>query len=374
MPFPRLLPISMGALLLLGACTSTKTPPTREGPASAATAPQASYAFQQGDHILRNFRFDSGASLDLRMHYRTLGTLRKNAQGNAINAILIMHGTTGSSTQFAATYFANELYGPGQPFDITKYYLIFPDDIGHGQSSKPSDGMKAAFPRYGYEDMVRAEYLLVSEGLGVNRLRLVFGTSMGGMHTWLWGERYPDFMDALMPMASLPEQISGRNRAWRKLISDAVRNDPQWNGGNYTTQPQSLRTVAQMMWLMGDNPVRRYQSLPTGAQVDQALDAYVANFVNRFDANDVLYAFESSRDYVPERDLEKIKAPLLAINTVDDLINPGELGILERQIKRVPRGRAINLPLTEQTRGHGSHTYASIWKQYLIDFLKETER
>jgi homoserine O-acetyltransferase len=368
------------ACALLTACTSAAVTPPQPSTAAVPAATQPAQAarsvfpFVHGDFTLPAFRFATGDTLDLRLHYRTLGTLQKDARGNATNAILILHGTTGTGAQFEAAYFANELFPPGQPFDTGKYFLIFPDGIGHGGSSKPSDGLHARFPRYGYEDMVRAQHDLLTRGLGVNHLRLVFGTSMGGMHTWLWGERYPDFMDALMPMGSVPEQISGRNRAWRRLIIDAIRNDPQWRNGDYTRQPPALRTAATMMYLMAENPIRRYNAAPTLAQADAALDAYIATFLTRNDANDVLYAFEASRDYDPAPGLEKITAPLLAINTFDDLINPGELGILERQITRVPHGRALNLPLSPQTRGHGSHTYAAIWKQYLVDFLKETER
>ena len=214
----------------------------------------------------------------------------------------------------------------------------------------------------------------MTEGLGVNHLRLVMGTSMGGMHTWMWGERYPDFMDALMPLASLPTQIAGRNRAWRRVVIDAIRGDPDWKGGNYTTQPQSLRTAAQMLWLVGSNPIRRQTEAPALADADRVLDAYVANYLKTGDANDILYALEASRDYDPAPALEKIKAPLVAVNSADDIINPPELQILEREIKRVPNGRAIVLPLSDRTAGHGSHTVAALWKDHLSALLKSTER
>ena len=329
----------------------------------------------EGDFVIRNFRFTSGETLpELRIHYRTLGTPRKDAQGAVRNAVLIMHGTGGTGGQFTGRNFAGELFGPGQPLDAAKYFIILPDDIGHGGSSKPSDGLRAKFPRYGYVDMVTAEHRLVTEGLGVNRLRLVMGTSMGGMHTWMWGGMYPGFMDALMPLASLPTQIAGRNRAWRRVVIDAIRNDPEWKNGEYTAQPQSLRTAAQMLWLVGSNPVRRQRDAPTVADADRVLEAYVANYMKTGDANNILYALEASRDYDPGPGLEKITAPLVALNTADDIINPPELQILEREITRVSKGRAIVLPLSERTAGHGTHTMAAVWKEHLVALLAETER
>lgn len=328
----------------------------------------------EGDHVVKNFRFTSGEVLpELKLHYRTLGTPRRDATGIVRNAVLIMHGTGGTGGQFLGASFAGELLGPGQPLDAAKYFIILPDDIGHGGSSKPSDGLRAAFPRYGYVDMVEAEHRLVTEGLGINRLRLVMGTSMGGMHTWMWASRYPDMMDALMPLASLPAQISGRNRVWRRTVIDAIRGDPEWKEGTYTAQPQSLRTAAQMLWLVGSNPILRQKQAPTLADADRVMEQYVASYVKTGDANDILYALEASRDYDPAPGLEKIVAPLLAINSADDIINPPELGILEREIARVRRGRAITLPLSDRTAGHGTHTLAALWKEHLIVLLAETE-
>jgi homoserine O-acetyltransferase/O-succinyltransferase len=327
----------------------------------------------EGDYIIRDFKFASGETLpELRLHYRTLGKPHKDAQGKTTNAVLIMHGTTGSGAQFIRPEFAGELFGKDQPLDATTFFIVLPDGIGHGKSSKPSDGMHAKFPRYGYLDMIEAQYRLLTEGLGVNHARLVMGTSMGGMHTWLWGELHPDFMDALMPLASLPTQISGRNRAWRRMVTDTIRNDPAWNGGDYKTQPPSLRTAAEMLWFMSSNPVLRQKEAPTLAKTDEVLDKFVEQIVKTDDANDVLYAVEASRDYDPGPNLEKIRVPLLAINSADDLINPPELGILQREIKRVPHGRAIVMPLTDKTRGHGSHTIAALWKDQLVELLKET--
>ena len=329
----------------------------------------------EGDYTIRDFKFQSGETLpELRIHYRTLGKPQTDAQGKTTNTVLIMHGTTGSGAQFIRPEFAGELFGKDQPLDATKFFIVLPDGIGHGKSSKPSDSMHAKFPRYGYRDMIEAQYRLLTEGLGVNHARLVMGTSMGGMHTWLWGELYPDFMDALMPLASLPTQISGRNRGWRRIVIDAIRNDPAWNGGEYKTQPPSLRAAAEMLWFMSSNPVLRQKDAPTLAKTDEVLDKFVDGIVKADDANDVLYAVEASHDYDPGPGLEKIRAPLLAINSADDLINPPELGILEHEIKRVPHGRAMVIPLSDKTRGHGSHTIASLWKDELVKLLQETEK
>lgn len=327
----------------------------------------------EDDYTIRDFRFTSGETLpELKIHYRTMGKIDKDSSGKVTNAVLIMHGTTGNGGSLIRPEFAGELFGKDQPLDATKYFIILPDGIGHGKSTKPSDGMHAKFPRYGYIDMVEAEYRLLTNGLNVDHARLIMGTSMGGMHTWLWGEMHPDFMDALMPLASLPTQISGRNRGWRRMVIDAIRNDPAWNDGEYETQPPSLRTAAEMLWLMSSNPVLRQKESPTLAKTDENLDKFVDQIVKTDDANDVLYALEASHDYDPGPNLEKIRASLLAINSADDLINPPELGILEREIKRVPHGRAVVIPLSDKTRGHGSHTIAALWKDELVKLLKES--
>jgi homoserine O-acetyltransferase/O-succinyltransferase len=333
-------------------------------PASAAEVTP-----QPGTFVIQDFAFQSGEALpQLHLHYRTLGTLRRDAQGRASNAVLIMHGTGGSGTQFLRPEFS-ELFAAGAPLDAAKYFIVLPDAIGHGQSSKPSEGLHAKFPRYGYIDMITAQYRLVREGLQVDHLRLVMGTSMGGMHTWLWGGRYPQFMDALLPLASLPTQISGRNRVWRRIAIDAIRNDPGWREGEYTEQPRSLVIAQQLLFLMGSNPLLRQAQMPTRAASDAALDAAIAEAMRGTDANDLLYQLEASRDYDPGPALGQIQAPLLAINFADDLINPPELGILEREIKRVSKGRAITVPLSEQTRGHGTHTVAAVWQRYLVELL-----
>jgi homoserine O-acetyltransferase len=285
--------------------------------------------------------------------------------------VLVLHGTTGSSSQFLRPEFATEMFGPGQPLDAAKWYVIVPDNIGHGQSSKPSDGLRASFPRYGYLDMIEAQRRLLTDGLGVEHLRVVMGTSMGGMHTWLWGQVHPEAMDALVPLASLPSQISGRNRVWRRMIIDAIRHDPAWHNGEYSMQPPALRTALEVLYFMGSNPVHRLEEGSSLAAADRTLDHYVAERLRTHDANDVLYAVEASRDYDPGPGLGRIEAPLLAINFADDLINPPELGVLEREIERVPHGRAILVPTSRETVGHGTHTTAAAWKVDFVRFLEE---
>jgi homoserine O-acetyltransferase len=328
----------------------------------------------EGDFVIRDFRFKSGETLpEARIHYRTLGSPRRDQEGMVRNAVLILHGTGGTSGQFIRPEFAGELFGERQLLDASRYYIVIPDNLGHGKSSKPSDGLRAKFPRYGYGDMIEAQYRLLSDGLNINHLRLVMGTSMGGMHTWLWGEQHPEFMDGLMPLASLPMQISGRNRVWRRLSIDAIRTDPEWQNGEYSSQPRGLRIALEMSWLVGNNPVQRVKEAPTLAQADEAIDRYVNSRMRDTDANDYVYALQSSRDYDPGPNLEKIQAPLLAINFADDLINPPELGVLEKEIRRVKHGKAIVVPMSEKTRGHGTHTMPAIWKNYLAKFLKGTE-
>jgi len=345
-------------------------------PGEVAAGAEASYPPPvQGDFLLKDFRFASGESLpELRIHYRTFGTPRADAHGVVHNAVLILHGTGGSGASLVRAEFAGELFAAGQLLDAAKYFIVLPDGIGHGHSSKPSDGLHARFPHYGYRDMVEAQYRLLTEGLHVSHARLVMGTSMGGMHTWLWGEEHPQFMDALMPLASLPTQISGRNRAWRRVIIDAIRNDPAWQGGEYSSEPPSLRTALEMLWLVSSNPVLRQDEAPTLARADQALDTYVNDQMKSADANDLLYAVSASQDYDPGPALEKIEVPLIAVNSADDLINPPELKILEREIQRVPHGRAVVIPFSERTRGHGSHTVAVLWKRHLEELLKAPER
>jgi homoserine O-acetyltransferase/O-succinyltransferase len=322
----------------------------------------------EGDHVLHNFKFASGDTLpELRIHYRTLGKF------DGHNAVLILHGTGGSGAQFMSDAFAGVLFGPGQLLDAQKYFIVLPDGIGHGKSFKPSDGMHARFPRYAYDDMVEAQYRLLREKLGVDHLRLVLGTSMGGMHTWLWGEQHPRFMDALMPLASLPVQIAGRNRVMRAMIIDAIRGDPAWNGGEYTAQPRrALVAAIDVLLLMGSAPLPWQAQAPTRDAADKLYADMLQKRLATADANDMVYAFDASRDYDPSPKLESIEAPLVAVNSADDLINPPELGILEQEIKRVPHGRAVVIPLSDRTVGHGTHTVAAVWKQYLEELLKES--
>jgi homoserine O-acetyltransferase/O-succinyltransferase len=335
--------------------------------ASQWTVAAENPAGREGDFVLHNFKFRSGETLpEVRIHYHAWGTPGKD------NAVLIVHGTGGSGSSLIRPEFSGELFGPGQLLDAARYFVVLPDALGHGKSSKPSDGLHAKFPKYGYNDMVEAEYRLLTEGFGVKHARLIMGTSMGCMHTWMFGEQHPDFMDALMPLACLPTAMSGRNRVWRKVVIDAIRNDPAWNGGEYTKQPPALRTAVGMLWLMGSNPVLRQKEAPTRAKADEVLDACIAQYLPHDDANDLLYQVESSADYDPGPGLEKIEAPLYAVNSADDLVNPPELGILEKQIKRVPHGKAVVIPFSDQTRGHGSHTIAVLWKQYLQELLQSS--
>lgn len=329
----------------------------------------------QGDAVLRDFRFESGEVLpELRLHYRTLGTPRRDAAGVVRNAVLILHGTGGSGAGFLSEQFAGVLFKPGQLLDAARYFIILPDGIGHGQSSKPSDGLHARFPRYNYNDMVTAQYRLLTEGIGVNHLRLVMGTSMGGMQSWVWGEKYPDFMDALMPLASLPVQIAGRNRMMRRMVIDSIKNDPGWNKGEYKSQPRGLTAAIYTLLFMTSSPLQWQKQAPTRDAADRLFDDLVSRQLARADANDMLYAFDASRDYDPAPKLESIRAPLVAINSADDQVNPPELGILEREIKRVKRGRCVLLPISDRTRGHGTHSLPEIWKQHLAQLLEESEQ
>src|SRR3989441_2087797 len=328
----------------------------------------------EGDYVVKNFKFRSGETLaELRLHYTTLGKPVRNAEGRVTNAVLILHGTGGTGSQFLQPIFAGELFGPGQLLDINRYYIILPDGIGHGKSSKPSDGLHARFPQYDYDDMVAAHHQLLSEGLGVNHLRLVLGTSTGCMHSFVWGETYPDFMDALMPLACQPVQIAGRNRIWRKMTIDAIRNDPEWKNGEYTTEPRCAVQVAlDFLLIAGSAPLQMQRNYPTRDAADKYLDEFMGARGKGLDANDFLYAVDASRNYDPSPQLDKIKAPVMFVNSADDFINPPELGIAEREIKKVKNGKFVLLPITDLTRGHGTHTWAVNWQQYLAELLKES--
>lgn len=352
-------------------------PATAAAPATPADpAMIAGVATASGDFKIKDFAFASGEKLpELRIHFMTLGTARRDAQGHVTNAVIVLHGTTGSGQQFARKQFADELFGAGQPLDLSKYFVILPDDIGHGASSRPSDGLHAKFPHYGYADMVEAEHALVVDGLKVDHLRLVMGTSMGCMHTWMWAEKWPGMMDAAMPLACLPDQIAGRNREWRKMVIDAIQQDPEWNSGEYPKQPRgALLAASHLLILAGSAPLADQKRLATRDVADAAVEKAEAEFVASHDANDVLYAVASSRDYDPSADLEKITAQVLFVNSADDFINPPELGIAEKEIKRVKRGKFVLIPASEQTHGHGTHTWGVFWKKDLQALLDSTAK
>ncbi len=338
---------------------------------ASAQTPAAYPAPVEGDFIARNFVFTTGDTLpELRLHYTTIGTPKDGGR----NAVLIMHGTGGSGRGFLSQGFAGRLFGPGQLLDATRYFIILPDAIGHGKSSKPSDGMRMKFPKYTYDDMVRGQYRLVTEGLHLSHLRLVMGTSMGAMHTWVWSYSYPDFMDALMPLASNPVEIAGRNRIMRQMIIDDIENDPDWKQGEYSAQPvRGLSSALHILMLMTSVPLQWQKDAPTRAQAEAMLKQRITRSLTTTDANDMIYAYEASREYNPLPHLEQIKAPLFAVNSADDQVNPPELGILDREIKRVPRGRYILIPISDQTRGHGTHSMPQIWGQYLAELLAASE-
>jgi homoserine O-acetyltransferase len=341
----------------------------------AAPAAPAIAAAVEGNCVLHDFRFGSGEVLpELRLHYTTLGTPVRDAAGVVGNAVLILHGTTGDGQGFRKETFAGQLFGPGQLLDTARYFLILPDGIGHGKSSRPSDGLHMRFPKYGYDDMVRGEHQMLTECLGVNHLRLVMGTSMGGMHTWVWGYTYPDFMDALLPLASLPVEIAGRNRMIRKMIVDSIESDPEWKQGEYKTQPRGLIEAIHVFLFLVSSPKDWQKEAPTRETAEALLDTLIQRYAKTLDANDMIYAFEASRDYNPLPHLGEIRAPLYAINSADDQVNPPELGILDEAIHRVPKGRYILLPITPETRGHGTHSLPAIWGKYLAELLAASER
>ncbi|HEY4150550.1 MAG TPA: alpha/beta fold hydrolase, partial [Chitinophagaceae bacterium] len=325
---------------------------------------------------IAGFEFESKEVLPaLNLHYATIGTPHKDKNGQVDNAVVIMHGTTGSHNNFLNATFGGHLFGPGQLLDAAKYFIILPDAIGHGKSGKPSDGLHMKFPKYTYNDMVKADYVLITQHLGVNHLRLVMGTSMGAMHTWVWGEMYPDFMDALMPLASLPVEIAGRNRIMRKMAIDLIEMDPAWKGGEYTSQPKvGLSGAISSLIFMSSSPLKMQQASPTREKAEETLARTRDRYLSSMDANDVIYAFDASRYYNPSPGLGKIKAPLFAVNSADDEVNPPELGIMETEIKKVPKGRYILLPITDQTAGHGTHSIPAVWGNYLEELLKASEK
>jgi homoserine O-acetyltransferase len=343
--------------------------------ASTSAFAQAYPAPVERDFVVRNFAFASGETLpELTLHYRTIGEPRKDADGVVRNGILILHGTGGTGTQFLGEGFAGRLYGRGQLYDAERYFIILPDNIGHGRSSKPSDGLRMKFPRYTYADMVRLQHRLVTEGLGLSHLHLVTGTSMGGMHTWMWGYMYPSFMDALVPLASNPVEIAGRNRVWRKLLVDAIVTDPTWKNGDYTDPPRGLASAIGFLMMATSVPLQWQKQNPTAQQADAWLAEQLANRIKNTDANDMIYYFRASEDYDPSRHLAEITAPLLAINSADDFVNPPELPMMQALIGQVTRGRFVLLPISDQTRGHGTHTLPAVWGAQLAEFLATVRR
>ena len=358
------------ALLALGVClTPALRAQTNPGAVSAPPG-RPVVAALGGAVTLRAFRFDSGGTLPaLRLHYRTLGRPRRDAAGVVRNAVLIVHGTGGAGTQFLGANFAGELFGPGQALDTTRYYIVLPDGVGHGQSSKPSDGLHARFPHYTYGDMVRAERRLLEEGLGVRHLRLVLGTSMGCMHAWVWGTTQPGYADALAPFACLPTQIAGRNRMLRRMAMDDIRLDPAWQGGEYQAQPPGLTAALELLFVMGSAPLVQQAQAPTQRAADSVITTFLTSRRASTDANDFLYQFDASRDYDPSALLDRVRVPVLAINSADDEINPPDLRIMERLIPRVPSARFVLIPAGPTTRGHGTHTQAAVWKAELTRFL-----
>ena len=338
-------------------------------PAIAAEYPKP----VEADYRIANFKFGAGETLPaLNLHYRTIGTPQRDASGVVRNAVLILHGTGGSGAGFLSQTFGGELFGAGQLLDATRYFIVLPDGIGHGKSSKPSDGLRAKFPKYTYDDMVRAQHALLVDGLKVNHLRLVLGTSMGAMHCWVWGEMYPDFVDGLVPLASAPTQIAGRNRVMRTMIMQSITSDPAWKNGDYTEQPrQGLVGALDILMMMTSSPLQWHKTAPTRDAADKWYQDQITSRLKSADANDMLYQYDASRDYDPSPNLEKITAAVLAINSADDVVNPPELGIMERLMPRVKRGRYVLIPTSDRTRGHGTHSLPAVWGEYLAEFMKQ---
>ena len=338
---------------------------------SAAVAVTAFAAFaadypapKEADWIARDFKFHTGETMpELRLHYTTIGVPTGQP-------VLVLHGSGGSAANMLTPAFAGELFGPGQPLDASKYYIIIPDGLGHGKSSKPSDGMKTAFPKYDYDDMVDAHYRLVTEGLGVKHLRLVIGNSMGGMHTWIWGVKYPDMMDALVPMASQPTAMAARNWMLQRMMLETIRNDPDYNGGQYTAQPRMMKYAINAYQIATGGGTLGYQTLaPTTAKADKMVDERLATSITA-DANDFVYQWEASHDYDPSAGMEKIEATLLAINAADDERNPPETGVTEAAIKRIKHGKLHLIPASTETRGHLTTGNARSYAQPLQELLQ----
>ncbi|MDM7954782.1 alpha/beta fold hydrolase [Blastomonas sp.] len=352
------------------------TPGSTPGPATGTGAVDYAAQLKQGDAILKDFSFGTGETMaELRMHYATLGTPRRDAQGRVTNAVMVLHGTGGSGLQFLQPQFAQELFGPGQPLDITRYYVILPDNIGHGKSSKPSDGLKMQFPAYDYTDMVKAQRRMLVEGLKVDRLRLVMGTSMGCMHGFVWGQVDPGFVQAMMPMACLPMPIAGHNRMWRKAAVEGIKADPVWAGGDYTAPPvMGLRVAASLLQVAGFAPLYLQKAFPTRDAADAYITQRIEASIKGIDANDIIYQVESSRNYDPSASVEQMTMPVTWINSSDDFINPWDYGVAEDFGERLPDGKYLLIKATDDTRGHSTHTWAKFWTDELVALLARSGR
>ena len=363
----------LAALAMQAAQPTPAAPPSGWGGMPAAAATKA-WPTREGEVILKDFRFRDGEALpQLRMHYTTLGQPHRNAAGVMDNAVMVLHGTGGDGKQFLRPQFADELYGPGQPLDIRKYWIILPDNVGHGKSSKPSDGLRMRFPKYDYDDMVEAQYRML-QGLGVTHLRLIFGTSMGCMHAFVWGEAHPTFVSALMPMACEPLEIAGLNRMWRQLAISGIEADPAWQSGNYRTEPtQGLRTAESLLFIAGSAPLYYQAQYPTRVAASAYAEDRVASGMKELDANDLIYQLDSSRNYNPWPRLEAITAPVMWINSADDFINPRNFQYPRTAVRRMKNARFRLIPETAETRGHGTHTWAKFWKAELISLLARSQ-
>lgn len=372
--YPRIPRILIAATLLFGLTAFSQTNSTVPAASPITTPAPAAWPTVDGTTVLPNFRFGTGETLpQLNLHYLTLGTPHRNSAGLVDNAILLLHGTGGNVHSLLNPLFSNVLFVPGAPLDITRYFLIFPDDIGHGQSSKPSDGLHAHFPAYDYDDMVRSQRMMLDE-MKIDHLRLILGTSMGCMQTFVWGETYPGFADALAPFACLPVPLAGRNRMMRYMAIEAIKQDPAWMGGEYKTEPkQGLHTADEMLFVMGSSPLQMQKAAPTRELAEKYVDDRLGRADAGTDANDLIFYVNASRNYDPSPHLDRITVPVLWINSADDYINPPELGIAEKMVMHMPHARFILLPISDATRGHGTHTVAAVWKDYLAEFLRETE-
>jgi homoserine O-acetyltransferase/O-succinyltransferase len=386
-PFMRL-PVSLAAVASSLLFSIAAQPQTMSMPSTAPAAtpnvasnaapnpaqPGPRWPTQDGWVTLPNFQFGSGETLPaLRLHYITLGTPHRNAAGHVDNAVLLLHGTGGDAHSLMNPLFSNVLFNPGAPLDIQKYFLILPDDIGHGQSSRPSDGLHAHFPAYDYDDMVRGQRLML-DAMHIDHLRLILGTSMGCMQSFVWGETYPGFMDALMPLACLPVEIAGRNRMMRYTAIEAIKQDPAWMGGEYKTEPvEGLRAANEILLIMGSSPLQMQKQAPTRELAEQYVDRALERMVTSTDANNMIFYLNASRNYDPSPHLERITVPVMWINSADDFINPPELGIAEKMVTRMPHARFVLIPISDATRGHGTHTVASVWESYLVELMKESE-